>query len=64
MKTRYYFLTLISVLVVPFLMSSCSQEDIPEIPSDEYIEVPLKFSGEITELGQEPLSRAGCTNLL
>lgn len=64
MKTRYYFLTLISVLVVPFLMSSCSQEDIPEIPSDEYIEVPLKFSGEIIELGQEPLSRAGSTDLL
>ena len=64
MKTRYYFLTLISVLVVPFLMSSCSREDIPEIPSDEYIEVPLKFSGEITELGQEPLSRAGSTDLL
>ena len=64
MKTRYYFLTLISVLVVPFLMSSCSREDIPEIPSDEYIEVPLKFSGEIIELGQEPLSRAGSTDLL
>lgn len=64
MKTKYYFLTLISVLLVPFFMSSCSREDIPEIPSDEYIEVPLKFSGEIIELGQEPLSRAGSTDLL
>lgn len=66
MKARYFFRTLASALAIPLAISSCVDENLPstaEDTSDEYVEVSLRCTGEITDQGETPLSRAGTDDL-
>lgn len=66
MKTRHIFKALTSAFLISLFVSSCSKENLSspaEDTSDEYVEVALNCTGEIIDMGQTPLSRAGSTDL-
>ena len=66
MKTRHIFKALTSAFLISLFVSSCSKENLSspaEDTSDEYVEVALNCTGEIIDMGQTPLSRAGGDDL-
>lgn len=65
MKTINFFKAVAAVFAFSLGISSCSKEEIPSAgtgAADEYVEVSLKCTGEITDMGVSPLSRAGSEN--
>lgn len=66
MKAINYIITIGTVMLMSFGLFSCADTDIPDCDtdaSDEYIEVSLKCTGDITDMGATPMSRADGTDL-
>lgn len=66
MKTINNLIVLALVWAISFGLSSCSKDDISDGAkdgTDEYVEVPFKFSGDIVDMGATPMSRAESTDL-
>lgn len=66
MKAINYIITIGTVMLMSFGLFSCADADIPDCDtdaSDEYVEVSLKCTGDITDMGATPMSRADGTNL-
>lgn len=66
MKTKYFLQGLVSALVLLSGLVSCNSETIPDKDADDsqdFVEVSLRCSGEISVLEQTPLSRAEGTDL-
>ena len=66
MKAINYIITIGTVMLTSFGLFSCADTDIPDCgtdSSDEYVEVSLKCTGDITDMGATPMSRADGTDL-
>lgn len=66
MKAINYIITIGTVMLMSFGLFSCADADIPDCDtdaSDEYVEVSLKCTGDITDMGATPMSRADGTDL-
>lgn len=65
MKKINFLKAVAAVFAISLGISSCSKEEIPTADADaadEYVEVSLQYTGEITDTGVSPLSRAGGKN--
>ena len=67
MKKINFLKAVAAVFAISLGISSCCKEEIPTADADaadEYVEVSLQYTGEITDAGASPLSRAVGTNAL
>lgn len=66
MKAKHFLQGLASAVIISLGLVSCTREAVPDKDDNaaqEYVEVSLKCSGEIIDLGQTPLSRSEGTDL-
>ena len=66
MKAINYIITIVIAMLMSFGLFSCADTDVPNCDtdgSDEYVEVSLKCTGDITDMGATPMSRADGTDL-
>lgn len=66
MKAKHFLQGLASAVIISLGLVSCTREAVPgkdDNAAQEYVEVSLKCSGEIIDLGQTPLSRSEGTDL-
>lgn len=66
MKVKHFLQGLASAVIISLGLVSCTREAVPDKDDNaaqEYVEVSLKCSGEIIDLGQTPLSRSEGTDL-
>lgn len=66
MKTINFFKAVAAIFIIAQGIFACTREEIPSADADdsgEYVEIPLKCVGEITDVEVSPLSRAGGNDL-